>query len=401
MIFNELIYYLFLAVAVFIFFSLPRTLRAWWLGFLGIVFYAYYAGSLVFLFLFEAVTIYFLSKTSRKNATIFVFLVSLCVCVLAYFKYRNTLLLGLFRSLGTVTDTEIPTLASFILPLGISFYTFEFIQYIVDFRKGEIVHPPFKDYLAFNIFFPTLVAGPIKRFQDFAPQLEAARFSYNNLNTGITRILIGAAKKVIIADSMNFWVQPLLQSKDAIASTGTAELWVALFAYSIKIYMDFSGYSDIAIGSAKLFGLTVPENFNAPYLRSNIAEFWRNWHISLTTWITRYVYIPLGGSRVRLRRVIFNVMVAMAVSGLWHGSRLHFLFWGLYHGALLAVYRIYRSRISPYLPNVDRPYAIALKPLSIAFTFVCVTIGWGLFVMPIENFVILVKRLFAISAIGS
>ena len=261
MIFNELIYYLFLAVAVFVFFIVPRSLRAWWLGFLGIVFYSYYAGSLVFLFLFEAILIYFLSKTSRKKAVIFVFLVSLCVCILAYFKYRHTLLLDLFGNLGRLTEGGIPTLTSFVLPLGISFYTFEFIQYIVDFRNGEIQHPPFKDYLAFNIFFPTLVAGPIKRFQDFAPQIEIARFSYDHLNSGITRILVGAAKKVVIADSMDVWVQPLLQSKEAIASTGTVELWLALFAYSIKIYMDFSGYSDIAIGSAKLFGLTVPEKF--------------------------------------------------------------------------------------------------------------------------------------------
>jgi alginate O-acetyltransferase complex protein AlgI len=167
-------------------------------------------------------------------------------------------------------------------------------------------------------------------------------------------------------------------------------------AYSLKIYTDFSGYSDIAIGSARLFGIVVPENFNWPYLRRNIAEFWRHWHISLSSWITDYVYISLGGSRVKFPRLLLNLLLAMGVSGIWHGAEWHFLVWGLYHGAMLVIHRVFKDKVAPRLPWLEQLRWVT-TPLFTLLTFVLVTLGWGLFIMPVGRFMGLLPKLVGVS----
>lgn len=391
MIFNEALYPLFLLVAVTVFFVVPTRLRAAWLFVSGLGFYAYYADIFVVLFGLEALGVWYLMKRWRTRKDVFVLGVLACVAILGYYKYRNLAILSWAQLQSYWQPAQLPTVETLILPLAISFFTFEFIHYLIDMRRGQIEKHSLTEFMAFIMFFPTMIAGPIKRFQGFVPQILNARFEWQHLNAGLQRILIGSAKKIMVADSLDLWIAPL-QSGD-LNLTDPGRLWVALLAYALKIYVDFSGYSDIAIGSARLFGIIVPENFNWPYLRPNIALFWRNWHISLTTWITDYVYKNLGGSRAGLGRTLANTIIAMAVSGIWHGAAWHFMVWGLYHGCLLALHRIWREKIKPKLPWLER-FPRLYYVLCTVLTFFLVTLGWGLFILPVGRFWQLVCRLF-------
>lgn len=394
MIFNEAIYPLFLLVSVLIFFQVPVNKRAHWLVLSGSLFYAYYADLFFLLFAGEAILIYVLAKKTQGKAFWFWSGITLSVSVLALFKYRNMLLLSVYRLEGVWTGQALPEVQHILLPLAISFFTFEFIHYLIDQKQGKIPEHRFSEYMAFILFFPTMIAGPIKRFQDFVPQLKSARFSWAHINAGLGRILIGSAKKMIVADSMDLWIQPLYAGD--YSNSGMGSLWIALLAYALKIYLDFSGYSDIAIGSARLFGIEVPENFNFPYLRPNIALFWRNWHISLTSWITDYVFIPLGGSRVAFPRILLNLILAMAVSGIWHGAAWHFLFWGLAHGLMLAIHRFWRDKLRPKISLLDH-FPKVYYVLCTLLTFSLVTLSWGLFILPLDRFIDLSLRLFALT----
>lgn len=391
MIFNEALYPIFLALSAGVFHLIPKHWRAWWLFATGLVFYAYYSDLFVWLFVAEAVVIYLVMGRYKRNLGAFLACLLGSIAVLGYFKYKNMILIGAFTLWDRFQGGGIPAFEALIFPLAISFFTFEFIHYLVDYRQGKLPPHGFKEFLAFIMFFPTMVAGPIKRFQDFVPKIERATFSWDDLHQGIWRILIGMAKKIVVADSMDLWIQPLL-SGQMLAGATPGELWLALLAYSVKIYLDFSGYSDIAIGSARLFGIRVPENFNWPYLQANITQFWRHWHISLTSWITDYVFIPLGGSRGGRSRAIANTLIAMGASGIWHGAAWHFMVWGLYHGALLSLYRLFKDLVKPRMPWWER-HAAVTRPVSILVTFVLVTLGWGLFIMPVERFGQMLPRL--------
>jgi alginate O-acetyltransferase complex protein AlgI len=273
------------------------------------------------------------------------------------------------------------------LPIGISFFTFEFIHYAADRYQGTADKGTFTEYLTFILFFPTMVAGPIKRYQDFQPKLlHPSRDWPLDWQRGITRILAGLVKKFAIADFVSSMTANL--NHDAIAQANRWMLPVWIFAYGIKIYIDFSAYSDIAIGSARLFGIRVPENFDWPYLRTNIAEFWGHWHMSLYRWLIDYIFIPLGGSRVAAPRVYFNVLITMLISGLWHGAGFNFLAWGLWHGLLLAGHRLWRT----FFPPSENPTRLALSA-SWALTFVLVNLGWAFFCMDLPTSLYFFQRL--------
>ena len=272
------------------------------------------------------------------------------------------------------------------LPLGISFFTFEFYHYAWDRQRNRTEPGNLGEYLAFILFFPTMVAGPIKRYQNFLPQLRAEPLGWSlDFERGITRILAGLVKKFVIADLLTSVTDHLNVDDILLARRGVLPIW--LVAYGIKIYIDFSAYSDIAIGSARLFGVHVPENFNWPYVRSNIAEFWANWHISLTSWLVDYVFIPLGGSRRSLPRVYANVVTTMLISGLWHGAGLHFLVWGLWHGMLLCVHRLWANY------RLDAPRSQRLRLASVALTFLLVNAGWAFFAMDLHTAMVFYRRL--------
>ncbi len=224
-----------------------------------------------------------------------------------------------------------------------------------------------------------MVAGPIKRFQNFAPQLR--RFAHvHSLQAaaGVYRVLMGLAKKSIIADSMTPLTQPLLTPG---APYGTGDYWLGALAYSVKIYFDFTGYSDIAIGLAELLGFRIVENFDRPYWARNISNFWQRWHISLSSWIRDYLFIPLGGSRRKIGRVLFNLTIVMAIAGLWHGASWHFVVWGLFQGAGLAIHRAYSLTV-PKALLARLGASMPLHYVSVAATFVFVTLGWVLFASP-------------------
>jgi len=390
MIFNEIWYALFLIPAVIVFHLVPVRWRPWVLVLAGTAFYGYYARVFLVLIAVEIVFVWLLTREIQQQKWMFGFALAITLGALGYFKYRNMLVLtgaGLADLLGWHYS---PAVSQLVLPLAISFFTFEFVHYLVDCRKGTIPPHHLVDFLAFAMFFPTMVAGPIKRFQDFHPRVAGARLNAGDLSGGFSRILVGLLRKIVIADTLDFWTRNMVGEVHIM--TGPT-LWLAIFAYSLKIYMDFAGYSDIAIGSARLFGIKVPENFLQPYFKRNIAEFWKAWHVSLYKWIVDYVFIPLGGSRCSTRRAIFNTLVAMSASGLWHGAAWNFVIWGFYHGLLLSGYRVFRQSKLAFVPK-SRAGRLAAGAASTALTFFLVTVGWLFFVMPVEALAVAIPKMF-------
>lgn len=305
------------------------------------------------------------------------------IVILAVFKYWN-----FFTALVFGPENPWRWEGAF-LPLGISFFTFEFIHYAVDRYKGTAPAGRMREYMAFILFFPTMVAGPIKRYQDFLPTLaspEPDRIA--NWQRGITRILVGLAKKFVIADMMTTFTDHLNQTDIAHAHRGILPVW--LLAFGLKIYFDFSAYSDIAIGSARLFGIRVKENFDWPYFRTDIAAFWQHWHISLYRWLVDYIFIPLGGSRVGPVRIYVNVLLTMLLSGLWHGAGTNFLVWGLWHGVLLSIHRLWAAWRGP-----DRKHPTWWgRGCAWALTFASVNLGWAFFVMDLPTARFFLRRFF-------
>lgn len=291
---------------------------------------------------------------------------------LVFFKYTRFLA----TTVNQVAARNVLPAPQIVVPLAISFFTFEFVHVLVDIRTRKIRSLDALDFTAFTFFFPTLVAGPIKRFQSFAPQLRHIAFppQAEMLRHGY-RITIGLFKKIVLADSCGVLAQPLVTPG---APFHRLDYWVAFFAYAGKIYFDFTGYSDIAIGSAGMLGLRIPENFDRPYWSPNIAVFWRRWHISLSTWIRDYIFIPLGGSRRPPAIVLLNLFVAMALAGLWHGAAWTFVIWGVWHGLGLTIQRLWSQNVVPRNALL-RSHGRFVTALSIALTFVFVGLGWVLF----------------------
>jgi D-alanyl-lipoteichoic acid acyltransferase DltB (MBOAT superfamily) len=297
--------------------------------------------------------------------------------VLCIFKYFNFFADSLAKLLGTLgIEASFPIL-HVILPVGISFYTFLSMSYTIDVYRREI--PAARDPLEFLLyvaFFPHLVAGPIVRASYLLPQCQAQRtIKRAQVTDGIWLILIGYVKKVVIADRLAPVVnwgfsQPLPPYTDA-------NTWLIVYAFAFQIYGDFSGYSDIARGLSKLMGFELVENFRAPYLVTNPSAFWRNWHISLSTWLRDYLYVPLGGNRSGAVRTYANLMTTMLLGGLWHGAGAAYLLWGFYHGALLAIHRWWKDRFASV--SFGTPLKGLPKFLLIVFFFHLTCVGWLLF----------------------
>jgi alginate O-acetyltransferase complex protein AlgI len=294
--------------------------------------------------------------------------------VLLFFKYSK-----LFASTfdNVCRGGCVHFLPDIIVPLAISFFTFEFVHVLVDVYLGKVRSLKLRDFALFALFFPTMVAGPIKRYQNFVPQIDLVRnFESLNFAAGIYRVVMGLAKKVVVADSMTPLVAPLITPGPLY---NAADYWVGVLAYTVKIYFDFSGYSDIAIGVAQLLGYDILENFDRPYRAPNISQFWRRWHISLSSWIRDYLFIPLGGSK-RPGLTLLNLGIVMAISGLWHGAAWHFVIWGLWHGAGMAVHRLWGELVVPRFPFLA--HGPVWRGASVALTFLFVALGWVLFASP-------------------
>lgn len=313
-------------------------------------------------------------KANRKLARFFsASNIIINVSILVVFKYFNFFLDSFYSLIGALGFQYSSSFAlKIILPVGISFYTFQALSYTIDIYKGKIkATKNVIDFFAFISFFPQLVAGPIERAKDLLPQFQKnITFSYPFAVEGARQMLWGFFKKIVIADNCAVIVDDVFAN---YMYQSSAVLIMAALLFSFQIYCDFSGYSDIAIGTAKLFGIKLNKNFSYPYFSRNIAEFWRKWHISLMTWLRDYIYFPLGGSRKGVRLTVTNTFIVFFISGLWHGASWTFVLWGLYHALLLNILT---------LTNLKKKYTLpaSLKDIpKILITFVFVVFGWIIF----------------------
>lgn len=379
MLFLEIWFWAFAAIAVPLYLVCPARLKLYWILACSAVFHYHFAGPAGMTpIIILAVLTYFaaLSPVRLRSWSAPGTVIVLLVVTLAFYKYSRFLLdnaLTLGGVLHAATPEWLNKWPMPAAPLGISFFTFEFVHYLYEVR----VHgrPPIRNpahFAVFSIFFPTLAAGPIKRFPDFVPQLEALSNPPAALWwSGIRRIIRGLFKKVCIADLLVEYITVFEQ-----AAHPTAPLVVGLaMLQGWRIYYDFSGYSDMAIGLAQTLHIQVPENFNRPYWSTSLQEFWRRWHMSLSSWIRDYIYIPLGGNRVRRG---FNLLAAMVLCGLWHGAAWHFAAWGMYHGAGLAA----EAGVRRWWPGLFAD-TLAHRVFGWAVCYAFVTYGWLLFFYPI------------------
>jgi len=387
---------------VFLLFFLPTFLITYYIAdkkyknfvllFFSIFFYSWGAPKFIFVILcttfldFHLVSLMYRAQKRIHRRLLLTLSVSINLGLLVYFKYSNFFIENVNSALSIVGLSSIQW-TKLILPIGISFYTFETITYVVDVYRR--IHKPldkFWDYQLYIILFPKLIAGPIVRYHDLADQIDdrTQNDTIDNRLTGFYRFIIGLSKKVLIANHLG-------QQADSIfalplSSIDTPTAWIGIVAYTFQIYFDFSGYSDMAIGLAKMVGFRFPENFNNPYISSSISEFWRRWHISLGSWMRNYLYIPLGGNRVKSKlRLYFNLWLVFLASGLWHGASWNFIIWGAYHGFFLVAERLFLQKV----------YDKIGRFFSTLFTFLFVVIGWIFF--RIEHFsdaIQYIKRLF-------
>ena len=287
-----------------------------------------------------------------------------CLCVLAVFKYLNFFLDSATALVGTTPD-QIGIHWRLILPIGISFYVFQAISYLVDvYRSDARPAQHLLDFAAFIALFPQLIAGPILRYKDLEAQFDSRQHSLSQFSDGLSRFLIGLGKKVLLADS----IAPLVDVGFGASDPSAMLAWLAAIAFMLQLYFDFSGYSDMAIGLGRMMGFNFPENFRFPYLSRSITEFWRRWHISLSAWLRDYLYIPLGGNRGSLGKTYANLMLVMVLGGLWHGASWTFVLWGIWHGGLLATERA--TGWAKLARNL---------PWSRSVTLLSVLVGWVMF----------------------
>ena len=347
----------FLPAVVVLYYLCPRRCRNVLLLVSSLIFYGWGEPKYVLLMLVSILLNYFCGLAAGKRQTqqrsvrgVLIVGVVLNLGMLGFFKYGTFFFGSAFP--------DIP------LPIGISFYIFQAMSYLIDVCRREVEVQ--KNVLTFGTYvtlFPQLIAGPIVRYRDVAEMLESRRENLPQFSRGVQRFVVGLSKKVLLANTFGSAWNALQ------VTTGTAAAWLGLLCYTLQIYFDFSGYSDMAIGLGQLFGFTFLENFNYPYISASITEFWRRWHISLSTWFKEYVYIPLGGNRKGLARQIFNILVVWLLTGLWHGASWNFVLWGGYYAALLILEKCWLLKAGEKLPLVLRRM----------LTMVLVMLGWALF----------------------
>jgi len=375
-------YLLFFVVVFAVYWTLPwRRARVWLLLGASFYFYASWNEWLATIVCVSSLFDYLLargmdvSRSPRGRRTLLGLSLAMNLGILAYFKYANFFLASLENSLTAVGATVSLPVLKVILPIGISFYTFEAISYTVDvYRRRIPAEKNLAHFMLFILFFPHLVAGPIVRARDFLPQIARwKRWDWTRLNVGVQFLLLGLFKKLAIADRMSQFVDPVLAAPEQF---NTGALWAVTLAYAYQVYCDFSGYSDMAIGSAHMLGFKLAKNFDLPFMSPNIAEFWRRWHISLSSWLRDYVFMPLcggGGTRWQFDRSMFLTMV---LCGLWHGASWTYVVFGAIHGLLLAGHRVFRE-LCQKRPAIDRvlksPLGTSLR-MTVTFTTVCLTL---------------------------
>lgn len=360
----------FLAIVLTVYYIVPKKFRNFVLLVFSLLFYGYGEPVFILLMLFSIIFNYVcglaLGKFHGKNKaskTVLIFCVIVNIALLGYFKYAG-LFVSTLKSLPVFSFLPDPEIA---LPIGISFYTFQTMSYVIDVYNGKC--KPQKNVINFGTFvalFPQLIAGPIVRYVDIENQLTKRRESAELFSNGVRLFALGLAKKVLIANEMGIIWKELKFAGD---SAGVLGHWVGIIAFTLQIYFDFSGYSDMARGLGNMFGFSFVRNFDYPYISKSITEFWRRWHISLGTWFREYVYIPLGGNRKGKGRQCLNIFIVWALTGLWHGASWNFLLWGVYFGVLLTAEKFFMLRVLKKMPTV----------FSHIYTMFFVIVGWVIF----------------------
>lgn len=374
MVFSSVIFiFTFLPIVLFLYYIIPSKKWKNLILFLAsLVFYAWGEPVYIFLMLFSTICTYILgldianckkNGQQKKARNSMIYAVVLQIMILGFFKYYGFVV----GNINQIFNVNIP-IHTLALPVGISFYTFQSLSYIVDLYRGDIkVQKSYINYGLYVAMFPQLVAGPIVRYADIERQLLYRRFTKEQFGRGVCRFIIGLGKKVIFADQIGqLWTT--ISTYDT-SNMSVSAAWLGTIAYTLQLYFDFSGYSDMAIGLGHMFGFSLRENFKYPYLSKSITEFWRRWHISLGTWFREYIYIPLGGNRVSTGKHLRNILIVWMVTGLWHGANWTFLFWGLYYGLLLLGEKYLYGRILVKLPGIFRHI----------YTMFAVIIGWVFF----------------------
>lgn len=370
MVFSSLVFmFAYLPITLLAYYLVPRQGRNIFLFIVNLIFYGWGEPKLVLLMVFNIFFNYiggwlvdkYRADAKKKK----LFLILTCVLdigILAVFKYTGMIT----ETLNMLPFLNIPEL-QISLPIGISFYTFQTMSYVIDVYRDDA--PVSKNFINFGTYvalFPQLIAGPIVRYRDVAEQLVNRRETLEMFTRGVKLFMVGLAKKVIIANTMGTLTTNIFATTDENGVVGT---WVGMIAYTFQIYFDFSGYSDMACGLGNMMGFEFLKNFNYPYIAKSITDFWRRWHISLSTWFKEYVYIPLGGNRKGVKRQILNLLIVWGLTGLWHGAAYNFVLWGLYYGFLLILEKFVLKKFLDRLPSF----------VQHIYTLFIIIIGWGLF----------------------
>lgn len=361
----------FLPIVVFVYYVFlrkHRNLQNVFLLISSLIFYAWGEVTFVFVMIFSIVANYlfglFVSKSQKTSKKKLALVLSIVfnLSILFVFKYLVFTLTNINSIFGT--NISVPDIA---LPIGISFFTFQAMSYVIDVYRGEEVQKNILNVGLYISFFPQLIAGPIVRYNTVAHQILHRKESFDKFSSGVCRFIIGLGKKVLLANSMAVVADAAFNGD--ISNTSASFAWVGAIAYTMQIFFDFSGYSDMAIGLGRMFGFEFLENFNYPYISCSITEFWRRWHISLGTWFRDYVYFPLGGSRVKSKgRLIFNLFIVWLLTGIWHGANWTFIVWGLMYFVLLVIEKL------TGLHKTSK-----LKLVRYLYTILFVVLGWVIF----------------------
>lgn len=339
--------YYFLPIVLLIYFITPYKYRNGILLLSSLIFYFYGEPKYILLMIFEVLLAYFsmLIVSKSNNKLLYILTIIIHILLLCIFKYLNFVT----SNINSIFNINLP-LSNIILPIGISFYTFQIISYEIDVYKKRVnVQKNLLKLATYIFMFPQLIAGPIVRYSDIEHELDKRKHSFDNFSYGVERFMIGLFKKVLIANTLGELSNILITSTDI----SILLYWIFAISYMLQIYFDFSGYSDIAIGLGRMFGFHFLENFNYPYMATSITDFWRRWHISLSSWFRDYIYIPLGGNRKGVKKQIRNILIVWLLTGLWHGANYTFIVWGLLFGIMLIIEKFILSK---YLKNT--PYII-------------------------------------------
>lgn len=375
MVFSSSIFlFIFLPIVLLLYYLSPKKIKNYTLLFFSLLFYTWGAVDFILIALLSMLADYYIAlritmgNQNHRKRWLFVS-IAINVSLLLYFKYANFFIENVNELLG-IFGCQPYKWVSIVLPIGISFLTFQKMSYVIDvYRKTTPSQKNFAYYALYILMFPQLIAGPIVRYKDIQTQLDTREEenSFSNRIVGFIRFMIGLSKKVLIANVLSEQADIIFAVSPDYFSTGTA--WIGILAYTFQIYFDFAGYSDMAIGLGKMFGFEFLENFNFPYISKSITEFWRRWHISLSNWMKDYLYISLGGNRVKVSRMYLNLIIVFLISGLWHGADWTFVVWGAYHGIFIMADKLFLLKVLKKIGRIP----------STIFTFFVVIIGWVFF----------------------